>query len=101
MCIRDSSNANDCLLEISAAGVSKASTLARVAAEHGVGADDVLAFGDQPNDLPMLTWAGTGYAVANAHPAVLAAIPRHTASVEDDGVAQVLEDLLAVGHLRR
>ena len=29
----------------------------------------VVAFGDMPNDLPMLSWAGTSYAVANAHPA--------------------------------
>ncbi|HEY5186720.1 MAG TPA: HAD family hydrolase [Actinomycetes bacterium] len=95
------SNPNDCLLEISALGVSKATTLARVAAEHGVEAADVLAFGDQPNDLPMLAWAGTAYAVANAHPEVLAAVPLHTASVDEDGVAQVLENLLADGGLRR
>ena len=95
------SNPQDCLLEISAPGVSKATTLARVAAEHGVEAADVVAFGDQPNDLPMLSWAGTGYAVANAHPDVLAAVPLHTGSVEDDGVAQVLENLLASGDLRR
>lgn len=95
------SNPHDCLLEISALGVSKATTLARVAAEHGVEAADVLAFGDQPNDLPMLAWAGTAYAVANAHPEVLAAVPLHTASVDEDGVAQVLENLLARGELRR
>jgi Cof subfamily protein (haloacid dehalogenase superfamily) len=79
------------LLEISAQGVSKASTLARLCEERGVAAEDVLAFGDMPNDLPMLAWAGTAYAMANAHPAVLAAVPRHTASNDDDGVAAVLE----------
>jgi hydroxymethylpyrimidine pyrophosphatase-like HAD family hydrolase len=49
----------------------------------------------------MLSWAGTAYAVANAHPDVLAAVPLRAASVEDDGVAQVLERLLARGDLRR
>lgn len=91
------SNPHDCLLEISARGVSKASALARYAAGHGVSAAEVLAFGDQPNDLPMLAWAGTAYAVANAHPDVLAAVSGRASSVEDDGVAAVLERLLDDG----
>ena len=90
--ITHSTNAG--LLEISAAGVSKASTLATLCARLGVGAGQVVAFGDMPNDLPLLAWAGTSYAVANAHPDVLAAVDRHTASNDDDGVAQVLEALL-------
>jgi len=81
------------LIEISAVGVTKATTLAALCTERGIGADDVLAFGDMPNDLAMLAWAGTAYAVANAHQEVLDAVERHTASVEDDGVAQVLEEL--------
>lgn len=89
------SNPNDCLLEISARGVTKAAALARHAAALGVTPDEVLAFGDQPNDLPMLAWAGQAYAVANAHPAVLAAVPDHTDGVEQDGVAVVLERLLS------
>jgi Cof subfamily protein (haloacid dehalogenase superfamily) len=81
------------LLEVSAAGVSKASALARLCEERGIAAEDVLAFGDMPNDLPMLAWAGQAYAVANAHAEVLAAVPAHTASNDEDGVAQVLEKL--------
>lgn len=81
------------LLEISAAGISKASTLETFCRELGAGAADVVAFGDMPNDLPMLTWAGRGIAVANAHPAVLAAVAETTASNDDDGVAVVLERL--------
>ncbi len=87
------STRGETLLEISAGGVSKASALAGMSAERGIGADEVLAFGDMPNDLPMLAWAGTSYAVANAHPDVLAAVTRRTASNDDDGVAQVLEQL--------
>jgi hydroxymethylpyrimidine pyrophosphatase-like HAD family hydrolase len=79
------------MIEISATGVTKASTLAALCEERGLGPNDVLAFGDMPNDLPLLAWAGQAYAVANAHPAVLEAVAMHTASVEDDGVAQVLE----------
>ncbi|MDB1086198.1 Cof-type HAD-IIB family hydrolase [Streptomyces sp. ACA25] len=83
------------LLEVSCAGVSKASTLALHCAELGIRAEEVVAFGDMPNDLEMLSWAGTSYAMANAHPAVHAAAARHTASNEEDGVAVVIEALLA------
>jgi len=79
------------LLEISAAGVTKASTLTALCAEHGFGPDDVVAFGDMPNDLPMLAWAGHSVAVGNAHPEVLHAVDEVTASNDDDGVALVLE----------
>ena len=81
------------LLEISAPGVTKASTLALVAADLGIGAAEVVAFGDMPNDLPMLAWAGTSYAVANAHPTVLAAAGRVAPRNDDDGVAVALAEL--------
>lgn len=83
------------LLEISASGVTKAATLARMAARHGIGPDQAVAFGDMPNDLPMLAWAGTGYAMANAHPDVLAVTDHIAPSNDEDGVAQVIEALLA------
>lgn len=82
------------LLEISAAGVTKASTLALVCAERGIAAAEVLALGDMPNDLPMLAWAGTSYAMANAHPSVRAAATHLAAANDEDGVAQVIESLL-------
>jgi Cof subfamily protein (haloacid dehalogenase superfamily) len=82
-------------LEISAIGVSKADALAGLCARWGVAPADVTAFGDAVNDLPMLAWAGTAYAVANADPRVLAATARHTAANNDDGVALVLERLFA------
>jgi hydroxymethylpyrimidine pyrophosphatase-like HAD family hydrolase len=89
------SSSEDALLEISASGVSKASGLAALCAARGVCADEVVAFGDMPNDLPMLAWAGHGVAVANAHPDVLAAADEVTAGNDDGGVASVLERLLA------
>lgn len=78
------------LLEISAPGVTKASTLALLCADLGVEADDVIAFGDMPNDLPMLAWAGTSYAMADAHPTVTAAADHVAPGHDDDGVARVL-----------
>ena len=82
------------LLEMSAAGVTKASTLALLCEELGIGSEEVVAVGDMPNDLPMLAWAGTSYAMANAHPTVRDAADHLAASNDDDGVAQVLEALL-------
>ncbi|MDG6110030.1 Cof-type HAD-IIB family hydrolase [Dactylosporangium aurantiacum] len=82
------------MVEVSAAGVTKASALARVAREQAVTAHEVIAFGDMPNDLPMLAWAGRGIAMANGHPAVLAAAHDITAETNDgDGVAVYLEQL--------
>jgi hydroxymethylpyrimidine pyrophosphatase-like HAD family hydrolase len=89
------SSTTDALLEISAAGVSKATALARLCAQRGIDRGDVIAFGDMPNDLPMLTWAGHGVAVANAHPDVRAAADEVTASNDESGVARVLERLFS------
>ena len=80
-------SSNDGLLEVCAPGVSKATTLARLAGEWGISAREVVAFGDMPNDVPMLQWAGWGFAMAGAHPEAVAAAPHVTASVSDDGVA--------------
>jgi hydroxymethylpyrimidine pyrophosphatase-like HAD family hydrolase len=84
------------LAEISAPGVTKAAALESFCTDLGIAADDVWAFGDMPNDLPMIVWAGTSFAVANAHPDVLAAADHICASNDDDGVAQVLERLVAL-----
>lgn len=93
-------SSHDGLLEISAAGVSKASTLELLCADHGIDRAEVLAFGDMPNDLPLLAWAGHGVAVANAHPTVLAAVREITASNDEDGVARYLERRLAAAPAR-
>jgi Cof subfamily protein (haloacid dehalogenase superfamily) len=83
------------LLEISGLGVSKASTLALCCAERGISADEVVAFGDMPNDVEMLAWAGTSYAMGNAHPDVIAAASGRTVANNEDGVAVVIEQILA------
>jgi HAD superfamily hydrolase (TIGR01484 family) len=81
------------LVEAAALGVSKATVVAEIAAAHGIGRESVIAFGDMPNDLPLLLWAGTSCAVANAHPEVLAAATHVIGSNNDDGVAEYLEKL--------
>lgn len=81
----------DGLLEISAVGVTKASGLAALAQARGIDPSDVVAFGDMPNDLPMLAWAGRSYAVANAHPDVLAVADEVIESNDHDAVARTLE----------
>ena len=81
------------LIEISAAGVTKASTLELICAERGIAAADVLAFGDMPNDIAMLEWAGTSYAMANGHPTAIAAADHTAPRNDEDGVAHVLEEL--------
>ncbi|MFD8199110.1 HAD hydrolase family protein [Streptomyces sp. NPDC059701] len=83
------------LLEISGPEVSKASTLALCCAERGISHEEVVAFGDMPNDVEMLTWAGRSYAMGNAHPDVIAAASGRTVANNDDGVAVVVERILA------
>ncbi|WP_055552258.1 Cof-type HAD-IIB family hydrolase [Streptomyces kanamyceticus] len=83
------------LLEISGPGVSKASTLELCCAERGIAPEEVVAFGDMPNDIEMLTWAGTSYAMGNAHPDVIAAASGRTVANNEDGVAVVIEQILA------
>ena len=87
-------SSSDALAEISAAGVTKASGLARVAAEHGVAPADVVVFGDMPNDLAAFEWVraagGRAVAMADAHPDLLAAATDVTGTNDDDGVAAFL-----------
>jgi Cof subfamily protein (haloacid dehalogenase superfamily) len=82
---------NDGLVEISAIGISKAVGVQEVARPLGISAEDVVAFGDMPNDVPMLRWAGHGVAMGNAHPDAIAAANEVTATNDEDGLARVLE----------
>ena len=77
-------------LDLAPEGVSKASALADVAVELGVGQADVLAIGDGRNDLEMLAWAGRGVAMGQAPDVVKEVADDVTASWEDDGVVAEL-----------
>ncbi len=79
------------LIELSAPGITKAAGLSVVAQRLGVDEATIVAFGDMPNDVPMLTMAGLGVAMRNAHPEALAAADEIAESNSDDGVARVLE----------
>jgi Cof subfamily protein (haloacid dehalogenase superfamily) len=92
--VQVTSSSRRALVEISAAGVTKASGLAWLAERAGVPPERVVAYGDMPNDLPMFAWAGRGVAVANAHPTLLEMADEVTASNDEDGVAVHLESLL-------
>lgn len=83
------------LAELLPPGVSKDAALGRWCERLGIESHQVWAFGDMPNDLPMLTWAGRGIAVANAHPDVLTQADAVVAGNDDDGVAGCLEELLS------
>jgi hydroxymethylpyrimidine pyrophosphatase-like HAD family hydrolase len=86
------------LVEISAPGVSKAATLATLCAQWGLGAADVVAFGDMPNDVPLLRWAGRSYAMPNGHAQALAAATCTAQFTSDeDGVAVELTRLFDLG----
>lgn len=85
----------EAFVEISAAGTSKASALAKLCKGLEVDRQQVIAFGDMPNDLPMLAFAGHAVAVGNAHPEVLRIANEVTSNNDDDGVARVIERLLA------
>jgi len=91
------STSGSVLLEMSKAGVSKASGLEWLATRHGIDQIDVVAVGDMPNDLPMLAWAGQGFGVTNAHQLVLDSVgsDRVLPSNVDDGVAHLIDRLLA------
>ena len=90
------SNPEDSLLEISTFGVNKGSALARMAATHGLSAADCVAFGDNPNDVSMLKWAGRSWAVAGGHRDAKTAANSLTAGCDEDGVAKVIEELFGL-----
>ncbi len=81
--------------EITPAGADKGSALARLCTRLGIDRSEVIAFGDNHNDLTMLEWAGRGVAMGNAEDAVKAVADEVTAPNADHGVAQVLETLLS------
>jgi len=80
-------------VELTPAGADKALGLARLCDKLGVEPANVVAFGDNNNDLSMLRWAGRGIAMANATPDAIAIADEVTATNVDFGVARVLEQL--------
>jgi Cof subfamily protein (haloacid dehalogenase superfamily) len=87
-------------IELGPPGSSKATALAGLCESLGVAPAEVIAFGDMPNDLELLRWAGTGVAMGNAHPAVIAAADQFAPANHADGFAHHLKSLLYTGDPR-
>ncbi|MDX6513957.1 MAG: hypothetical protein QOE36_3461 [Gaiellaceae bacterium] len=81
-------------LELAAPGVTKAAGLEFVAEREGFARERTVAFGDGENDVELLEWAGYGVAVDNAHARVKKVADLVCPSVEEEGVAQVIEAAL-------
>ena len=79
------------ILEVAAPTVTKRRGVEWLAEHTGVAQQETIAFGDMPNDIEMLTWAGCGVAMENAHPEVKAAADAVTVANHQAGVAKVLE----------
>ncbi|OFL67992.1 HAD family hydrolase [Brevibacterium sp. HMSC063G07] len=85
------SNPSSGLIELAALGITKAHTLEVFAADRGISSQEVAAFGDMPNDIEMLTWAGAGFAIADGHQQALRATAFRAPALTDGGIAPVLE----------
>jgi Cof subfamily protein (haloacid dehalogenase superfamily) len=83
------------LLEVMAHGVNKREALTHLCTQLSISWQEVLAFGDEHNDQGMLLWAGLGVAMANAKIEAEEAADYTTKSNDEDGVALVLEAVLA------
>lgn len=83
------------LVEVSGPGVSKASMLERCCRRLGVDRALVAAFGDMPNDVDMLTWAGMPHVVANAHPRLLDGAFRVVPGNDASGVGRTIAGWVA------
>lgn len=81
----------DGLLEIAAPGVTKEHGVSYLARHYGVDRADVVAFGDMPNDMEMIRWAGHGVAMGNAIDVLQQAADEVTTTNAQAGVAAVLE----------
>ena len=85
------------IVELLPVGFDKATGLASVVRSLGLSRRDVIAFGDMPNDIPMISWAGYGVAMRNGHPDVKSAADEIGPTNDEDGVAQILERILNEG----
>ena len=88
-------SAMDNNLEINAGEATKGHGLKALCGLLGVDPEDTAAFGDGVNDLTMIRAAGLGVAMGNGVPALKAAADRVALTNEEDGVAVLLEELLA------
>ena len=82
-------------MDIGPKGVNKATMLAELCTRLDLNHARTLTIGDFDNDIDMLRWAGTGIAMGSAPAQVRAAADAITSAVPGDGVAEVIDALLA------
>lgn len=81
-------------LEVIPKVVNKGQGIRDICRTLGISPEEVIAFGDAANDIPMLQAAGVGVAMGNAADAVKAAADRITRTNNEDGIAAALAELL-------
>jgi hydroxymethylpyrimidine pyrophosphatase-like HAD family hydrolase len=86
--------------EITAPGITTGAALASLAARLGIASEDVIAIGDQENDVSMLIWAGLGLAMGNAPAEVREVADAFIPPVTDSGVAWAIENYLLNDEVR-
>lgn len=77
--------------EVTAPGIHKGSAIERLAMHLGIPREQVMAIGDEENDLPMIEWAGLGVAMASAPESVTSRADAVVPSIDEDGVAAAIE----------
>ncbi len=82
-------------VEITHASATKGQELAKLCEMLEIDSSEVVAFGDQVNDLDMIQWAGLGFAMENASPKVKAVADRVAPHHRDHGVATIIDELLS------
>jgi hydroxymethylpyrimidine pyrophosphatase-like HAD family hydrolase len=90
LAVTEYADRNFSLVDVMRAGCSKGAALAAWAAHRGLTRDEVMAIGDNLNDLEMLQFAGAPVVMANSVPALLANGWHVTASHDNAGVAQAI-----------
>jgi HAD superfamily hydrolase (TIGR01484 family) len=86
------------LVDVNGAGCSKGTTLARWARSRGVARDEVMAVGDNFNDVEMLDFAGTAVVMGNASDAMKRRGYRLTATNDEDGLAKAIRSHALIDH---
>lgn len=79
------------LIEVTSAQVSKGRALANLADYYGFAQSEVMAIGDQDNDIDMIEWAGLGVAMGNASPGAKAVADYIVPPISEEGAASAIE----------
>jgi Cof subfamily protein (haloacid dehalogenase superfamily) len=84
----------DILIEITSPNVSKGQALETLAVHYGLLQNEVMAIGDQDNDVEMIAWAGLGVAMGNASPKAKAAADHIAPPLEEEGAVWAIEKFI-------